>query len=230
MFISLFSPQWYTYRMSSFLFIGTKDARRAAAERYATEVLGVSLVQNPDVISLLHGDIKIADAEHIREHASRTPFGDQKVFLIDVERATPQAQNTLLKIFEEPHEHTHFLCMAPSKRVLLPTILSRLHEVPVTETAGDEALEMANARAFLMGTVTERGGIIQTLLAQHDRILTKAFVDALEQVVYTQGNRDALKEVALVQEYVKDNGSSSKLLLEHLMVVLPRFDVDCTIV
>jgi DNA polymerase III delta prime subunit len=211
--------------MSSFLFIGTKDARRAAAEQYAREVLGVSLVQNPDVISILHGDIKIADAEHIRAQASRAPFGNRVVFFVDIERATHQAQNTLLKIFEEPHEHTHFLCMAPSKRVLLPTILSRLHEVPVTETVDDEVLEMGNAQAFLTGTIKERGVIIQTLLAQHDRMLTKAFVDALEQVVYTQSNRDALKDIALVQEYVKDNGSSSKLLLEHLMVVLPRFDV-----
>ena len=212
--------------MSSFLFIGTKAARVAAARQYAVEKLGVSLEQNPDVYFFLQGDVKIADAENVRSRAAQMPFGKAAVFFIDIERATSAAQNALLKVLEEPAQDTHFVCMVPSKTVLLPTVLSRLHEVFVGssedgEQGADDA-EVEQARAFLSGTPKERASIVQRILKVHDRIVTKAFVDALEELVYNTGDTEALREVALVQRYVKDNGSSSKLLLEHLLVVLPR--------
>ena len=214
--------------MSSFLFIGTQAERIARAERYVCEELGVVLERNPDVMRVLHGDIKVEDAEQIRAHMSRAPFGEKIVCFVDIERATQQAQNALLKVFEEPHERACVICMAPSRVVLLPTILSRLHEVSVeTETASQtDTLDTVQARAFLAGTPVQRSEIVQKILKEHDRIVTKRFVDMLEQLLYRKGDMRALKEIAFVQEYVKDNGSSGKMLLEHLVVTLPRFDVE----
>jgi DNA polymerase III delta prime subunit len=52
--------------------------------------------------------------------------GTKKAIIIsDAHLLTTEAQNALLKVLEEPPEHTLFLLLAENKETLLPTILSR---------------------------------------------------------------------------------------------------------
>ena len=50
--------------------------------------------------------------------------------LCGAENMTDQAQNALLKILEEPPEHTVFILTAENRAMLLPTILSRVQTIP----------------------------------------------------------------------------------------------------
>jgi DNA polymerase-3 subunit delta' len=71
--------------------------------------------------------ISIEQMRLLKERAQFKPLhGARRVFLIDqIDRANPQAANSLLKILEEPQEHLILLLAAENPYDLLPTIRSR---------------------------------------------------------------------------------------------------------
>lgn len=86
---------------------------------------------HPDV-HLLEKDeksnmIKVEQIRELKKKASVLPNDGQKsVFIIDsAELMNTQAQNALLKIFEEPAEHLLFILCCGAKSSLLDTIISR---------------------------------------------------------------------------------------------------------
>lgn len=86
---------------------------------------------SPDIFELgLEGDRKTIGVElirSIREHAYIKPTElDIKVFIVhDAELMTPQAQNALLKLLEEPPAGVYFFLLCRSASLLLPTVISR---------------------------------------------------------------------------------------------------------
>lgn len=64
--------------------------------------------------------------------------GDRKIYIFaDCDTMLPAAQNTLLKIIEEPPAHVFFIFTATSKAVFLSTILSRVVSIGVSEVSLD---------------------------------------------------------------------------------------------
>lgn len=75
--------------------------------------------------------MKIDQIRILQKAASFTPQFDQgRVFIIDeAEKMTPQAQNSLLKILEEPPPRCVFILIVSSRQRVLETIFSRCQEV-----------------------------------------------------------------------------------------------------
>lgn len=75
----------------------------------------------------------VAEAERVLEEISLKPVeGDKKVFIVsDFAEATPQAQNKLLKILEEPPEGVFFLIGATVVYPILQTVLSRTEKLEI---------------------------------------------------------------------------------------------------
>ena len=71
--------------------------------------------------------IKVDDIRLIKEKAMLLPNdGERSVFIIaQAQDMNAQAQNALLKIFEEPAKHVCFILTCPSKSALLETVISR---------------------------------------------------------------------------------------------------------
>lgn len=71
--------------------------------------------------------IKVDSVRDIKSKATVLPNdGEKSVFIInDAQLMNVQAQNALLKIFEEPSKHVSFILTCPSKASLLETITSR---------------------------------------------------------------------------------------------------------
>ena len=88
---------------------------------------------HPDVriISTELLSIGVDESRWLVTEASRRPsLGRWRVIAIeDADRLTPQANNALLKVLEEPPVHTVFLLCAPSTEDVLPTINSRVRHV-----------------------------------------------------------------------------------------------------
>ncbi len=86
---------------------------------------------SPDIFELgLEGERKTIGVElirSIREHAYIKPTElDIKVFIVhDAELMTPQAQNALLKLLEEPPHGVYFFLLCTSATLLLSTVISR---------------------------------------------------------------------------------------------------------
>lgn len=78
----------------------------------------------------LADDKKTISVNQVREVISQAALipseAKKRIFIIrNGQTLTPQAQNALLKIFEEPPKDVIFLMLTTDKRLLLPTILSR---------------------------------------------------------------------------------------------------------
>ena len=66
--------------------------------------------------------------------------------LCGAENMTDQAQNALLKILEEPPEHTVFILTAENRAMLLPTILSRVQTIRLEPLTPAEILLVLRER------------------------------------------------------------------------------------
>lgn len=99
----------------------------------------INPMSNPDIIWVEHSGTKqgfsVETLRNLCVDAYILPNnGDKKVYILaDCDNISVLAQNTLLKIIEEPPEFTHFIFTAQSKSVFLPTILSRIISLGVAE-------------------------------------------------------------------------------------------------
>ncbi len=83
----------------------------------------------PDVIEIYpEGDyLTIEQTREVKEIAFLSPYeGKMRVFIFfDVQKLTPEASNSLLKILEEPPPKSIFILIGRKKEDVLPTIFSR---------------------------------------------------------------------------------------------------------
>ena len=197
-----------------------RETGLAWARTYVEEELHLPLHGNPDIETIERERYTIDDARNLTARANQTPLGSAQVFIIVCESILLEAQNALLKLFEEPAPHTHFVLILPTRKGLLPTILSRLSyrgRLQSTPT------EMLLAEKFLQTTVADRISILQPILKDKDRKQARAFIDALEATVHKKGvqkHEQSLSEICFVRTYLRDTSSSLKMLLEHLAVVI----------
>lgn len=95
------------------------------------ECLKVETGNHPDVIYVTHEKPGIIGVEDIRSQINQDisikPYsGKKKIYIVDeAEKMNPQAQNAILKTFEEPPEYAVILLLVTNAEVLLPTIRSR---------------------------------------------------------------------------------------------------------
>ena len=86
---------------------------------------------NPDIIRVTHEKPNVLSVDDIREQVNNDivvkPYAaKRKVYIInEAEKMNPQAQNALLKTFEEPPEYAVILLLTTNAEELLPTIRSR---------------------------------------------------------------------------------------------------------
>lgn len=103
---------------------------------------------NPDIKRMSLSDItskKSVGADDIRSIISDVytkPFkAAKKVYIIeDGDALTPQAQNAMLKILEEPPEYAIFIICVTNAELILPTVRSRSRIIRFS-TQSDEAIE-----------------------------------------------------------------------------------------
>lgn len=146
-----------------------------------------------------------------------------QVVLLVAPFVTTEAQQALLKLFEEPQPGTTFVLVVPHG-VLLPTLRSRMLPYPGWESLVEPA---ADAKKFLRSSGKERSDLIAALLKDDEgaKERSRSLVDALEQELYKKKSdpaaRAALADLAMVRDYLRDRAPSLKMLLEHLAIALP---------
>ncbi len=187
----------------------------------AARNLGVEIAGNPDVVVRSFDMYSVEDSRELKGLASLAPVHDRKLFVIGAEGMTREAQNALLKLFEEPPRETFFFLLLPHG-TLLPTLRSRC--LPFLLMRGEENSQ--EAKVFFEGSYAERSKIIEKLLKEKERGDVRAFFDALERVLYEkkdgEGREEGLRDIARLRDYAGDRSPSLKMLLEHLAATLPR--------
>ncbi|MFH1472898.1 MAG: hypothetical protein ABIF06_00590 [bacterium] len=195
---------------------------RVVAEAYfysVLDALGVKASGNPDVFLLISREtFGIDEARELSVQASRKSFVGKKFFLISAERLTLEAQNALLKIFEDPSSDTHFFLVTRERGLFIPTLLSRMQIVGVS-TLEQEASELENPELFLKLSLKERLNYAREFADKGGDIAT--FLDQLLLVLRGKNqNGIKLKRVYDLRRYADNISHSPRLILEHLSLVV----------
>jgi DNA polymerase III delta prime subunit len=140
-----------------------KDGAQKLKE-HLKRAFGISHTQNPDFYHEKFEVIGIDDSRKLKELHSSKSFkeGTNRIFIIESSSITHEAQNALLKIFEEPNTDTHFFLIMPSVEVLLPTLRSRLsiikteQENPLLESAENFLKLSAKQKIEFVDEIAER--------------------------------------------------------------------------
>lgn len=186
--------------------------------------------QNPDFFHEKYEILGIDESRRIKElHLSKSFVeGEKKIFIIEASGMTHEAQNSLLKIFEEPHEHSHFFLIMPSLDVLLPTLRSRLLilEKQENEESSSEAVK------FLKLSKKDKIAFVDELAKSiSDEEATKSdamqFLADLERVVhirfvsnnFNENDSHLLKAIMKARDYMNDRSPSIKQLLEYVALM-----------
>lgn len=205
---------------------------------------------DPDVQILSFEKFGIEESRQLKESASMKPVSGRALYIVGVSQITSEAQQALLKLFEEPQEGVTFVLLAPHGS-LIATLRSRLllypeslQKNPVQKVLGSPRpaarrqarpdhfdQDFSAATSFLASPYKTRSTDIAKLLKDEEGVRERVrdFLDGLEVVLYkalqkskdTKQIREGLEDIAKVRSYANDRSPSMKMLLEHLALALP---------
>lgn len=204
----------------AYLLLGERDEAEAHIQSLFAEH-GINQIGNPDVSIYTLDVFTVDDARELGVKAVERAFGERKVFVIHAEKFTPEAQNALLKTFEDPVANTHFIISARETQMFLPTLLSRMHTVQV----GGEREEGNEVKRFLKKNLKQRIDFAKKFADEKEERGAGAlaeFLDSLLLILKEEGAPlSTLKKVLDARTYARDSAAMPRLILEHLALVLP---------
>jgi DNA polymerase III, delta subunit len=178
-------------------------------------------VPSQDVVHYVTESFTIADARELISEAIMRPFVDEKrIFVVVTHEILPEAQNALLKLFEEPPLHVEFYVVIPKNAFLLPTLLSRLSIVSATN---HKVASSDTFTAFIAAPYAERINQIAIMTKEKDTQWISELLSGCEAWIEADvvHRTRELKVLMFVREHIIHKGSSSKMLLEELALCLP---------
>lgn len=155
------------------------------------------------LISPEEGSIGIDTVKEAKRFLAQKPISSKRRVLIidDAHKLTPQAQNAILKISEEPPQSSLIIVISPTLDSLLPTLTSRLQRVYFPRVKTEEIAKLLET----MGVETAGAAkIAKAALGRPGRA-----IDAIENAEFKRFDK-------LVKEFIKDR-SARKDILQSLI-------------
>lgn len=177
-------------------------------------------VENPELYVREFATLGINDSRELIRTATMRSVGTQ-IFIYKAGSLTREAQNALLKLFEEPPARTHFFLCVASVGDLVPTLLSRVHVIG----SNTHSHTSARTKEFLSATAGARIALLESMIKDKDTAAAEALLRDVEHELYERKahlqHPAALAHVLQVREVLHDKGVSLKALLESTALVLP---------
>jgi hypothetical protein len=209
----------------AFLLEGEISSTVSLLREFLDEELSIITAGNPDFFQFIHETFGIDESRNLKEMQSRHSFteGGKKIFIIGANSFTLEAQNSLLKVFEEPTEGTHFFVLTPSAQFFLPTLLSRVVCIFSEGESSDKEI-----KEFLKMSYTER--LAHALVLKEDSVKAKQFIENMIQYFYqktpakkrTPETRKILELLTQYRTYAYGRAPALKNMIEHLSLIVPR--------
>jgi len=214
--------------------LGNKKKVKEELQDFLLKDLKFPVSNNPDFWQGEYNVFKIDDSRAINEaHLNKPIKYDKKVFVIYANFMTKDAQNSLLKIFEEPRADTTFFLVLSTMSDLLPTLKSRLI---ISKGENGKEDPLTQAEEFLEANMGKRLQIVLKITKDiKDEKLNKSdaitFMKNLEKVIKNglklknahnarSGSLLAVEDIEKAISYAGDESPSIKVILEHLALVL----------
>ena len=203
--------------------------------------LGVEISGNPDFCQIVLDSLKMEDARDLKSKSYEKSFSlGKKIFVIYANNFLLEAQNALLKVFEEPIANTHFFVILPNTNLLLATLASRFYVIKTDQTESDMQKDSSEAERFLKMPEKNRIDFIKEMLSEkeeeteeenslsNNRSRAIKFINTLEFILHKNLPRSVSKGVFdtkarevnffvhlfKVREFLNQPGSSVKSLME----------------
>ena len=204
---------------------GDADALKAVLEILEKE--GIDTKGNPDVLVRVYSSFTIDDARSLRERAALHSIrGGGRTFVIVAPTIAPDAQNALLKTFEEPPAGACFILVVPSPEMLLPTLRSRTQHLSLEGARHVQTI--VNVQKFLSSRAEKRFEMLKPFLdkgedERRDLAGTISFLSELEHALAADPKADAegLLAIYRARKYITDRGALAKPLLEQMALLIP---------
>lgn len=228
----------------AYFFAGEREEGIAAALAFGERALGLFPVGNPDVMIERHGLFTVDDARRIAAKAELSPLmGDKKMFIIAANRLFHEAQNAMLKLFEEPPAETTLVLVIPSEGNLLYTLRSRLQPLPHVGVTTSHIEISEEAKVFVAGGEAVREKVIAKILdeaksdddeeKQEARAKALRLAEGLSRTAYaawrkeegpdSRDNLEAfLHDLDRLVPILHDRAAPLKPILEHLLITAPK--------
>ncbi len=188
----------------------------------------ISHLQNPDFYHEKFEVLGIDDSRKIKENHLSKGFKEngRRIFIIEASGITHEAQNSLLKILEEPNSNSHFFIIMPTSEILLPTLRSRLYIINSFENKHNPEI-LNEVNKFLKLSKKEKVTFVDEIAKnisdeKINKIYAIEFLSALESTLY---KRDHLKNTKILgaiikaRDYMNDRSPSVKQLLEYIALI-----------
>ena len=214
------------------------------------EILGVKTSGNPDFSQMIFDNLKIEDALFLRNMSLEKGISEKKkIFIICVNSFTLDAEQTLLKMFEEPIENTHFFLVIPDVHTLLPTVISTFYLISSRQDLAENE-NLKEVENFIAMPLQNRINFLKEFLAETEdgeedlvemplvtpstkfespRIKALKFLNMLEFKLYynfipslTWNKIDYFEHIFKVREFLRQPGSSAKNLMEGVALIIPK--------
>ncbi len=196
---------------------------------------GETELNNPDLYFKKYESLNIKDIKDIKEWHSNKGLGkSKKICIISTKFINREAEQSLLKIIEEPGENTHFFIIVPNSSVLLSTILSRVHVVKI-ESESNLGIKK-EVIDFIKLSKKDRIDKVAIFIKENKeeessgalRYFAISFINEIESIFYKEFKKDInnketqfiLEELQKARGYLSISGASVKMILEHLALVI----------
>ena len=202
------------------------------------KIVGGDLSSYPDYHFNVAAIFSVNDGRLLIEKQKTKSFGGGgRFFVIAAHSFTPEAQNSLLKVLEDPIAGNHFFILTTTDELLLPTLRSRLAHIQGEELSYGEIEDWCHK--FIMADVTSRFVMIEKLLkdgsgddddkTQKHKVrdifsqIEKVFADRIMVGTPSQNQSDAkfLTELLAMKGYLNDTAPSLRLILEYIAFICP---------
>jgi DNA polymerase III gamma/tau subunit len=208
----------------AYLLQSSKEAGESFVREFIAKDLQLEIAGNPDIHFSHFETFGIDDARALKEQGCKKPLGERQIFSVSFSFITIEAQNALLKLFEEPGEDTHFFLITTAN--LLPTINSRVAILHL-----EERDDIALAKEFLSLGIDDRMKLVDERYKYTDSENKKSellsLLNQIEKVFASKLGKDtaavkALDELLELKKYLFDRAPSVKMIAEYLALRLPH--------
>ncbi len=211
----------------AYLIVGDRESVKAELFNFLKDKLKIQITGNPDFLYFDSNTLTIDEAREIARMQEMRGFSPEnnarKFFVIGTNIITIEAQNALLKVFEEPTLGTHFFILA-SQNTFLPTFLSRLQVVRIDTNRRIDTNETNGQRNIIKKSITERLLLVAKLAGDisDEKKVKQDAIELVNQIEFelssdVQKNSQQLKECQFARTALFSRGAMTKMILENLM-------------
>jgi DNA polymerase III delta prime subunit len=196
-----------------------------------SDLSNVLKTRSGNVRTFSYSTLGVEEAQSLRQEQNELSHdGEDQYFILSAVSVTHEAQQTLLKMFEEPRANTHFFLLMAESTAILPTVRSRAQMVRLENEVHAYAKE---TQSFIKSGIADRVSFVAEFVKSHEdddssgelRLHASQFIIALIEALRKDPKnlvtrKDFFKDALSMREHLDNRGASVKMILEHLAITL----------